>query len=299
MPPVGVGLSGRRSLDRARGHRRPARPPRVRRRAAEPDPDAPGGWRVNAWVKRRPRVPPPGPRRPARWVSSRHATGLRSGSSICSTAGRSRTATLGHRGGSSRAGPRSRRRTPRARGRAHAPSYVNVGAWVGRETRRSHVLVGSCAQVGAGVHLSAGVQVGGVLEPVGARPVIVEDGAFVGGGCGLYDGVVVSVDAVLAAGVVLTGSSRIVDLVGEREIVGSPDAPPLVVPRGGDRPGVRPAGGAFAAAASSSATGSGRSTGWPPQSGPTGPDGRGSCSARGSTVPGRVRPSSRARPSSG
>ena len=82
------------------------------------------------------------------------------------------------------------------------PAYVNVGAWVGRGTMvDSHALVGSCAQVGERVHLSAAVQVGGVLEPVGARPVVVEDDAFVGGGCGLYDGVIVGRGAVLGAGV--------------------------------------------------------------------------------------------------
>ena len=81
----------------------------------------------------------------------------------------------------------------------------------------SHALVGSCAQVGARVHLSAAVQVGGVLEPAGARPVVIEDDAFVGGGCGLYDGVVIGAGAVLGAGVILTGQSRLIDLTNERE----------------------------------------------------------------------------------
>jgi 2,3,4,5-tetrahydropyridine-2-carboxylate N-succinyltransferase len=97
------------------------------------------------------------------------------------------------------------------------PSYVNVGAWVGDATMvDSHVLVGSCAQIGARVHLAAGVTIGGVLEPPGARPVIVEDDAFVGAGCALLDGVLVGREAVIAAGVTLTGTSRLYDLVRER-----------------------------------------------------------------------------------
>ncbi len=129
------------------------------------------------------------------------------------------------------------------------PSYVNVGAWVGEGTMvDSHVLVGSCAQVGARVHLSAGVQIGGVLEPANARPVIVEDDAFVGAQCGLFDGVLVGRGAVLAAGVVLTGTSRLYDLVGERVLEGTPEAP-LAVPSGAVVvPATRPARGAFASA---------------------------------------------------
>jgi 2,3,4,5-tetrahydropyridine-2,6-dicarboxylate N-succinyltransferase len=129
------------------------------------------------------------------------------------------------------------------------PSYVNVGAWVGDGTMiDSHVLVGSCAQVGARVHLSAGVQVGGVLEPANARPVIVEDDAFIGAQCGLFDGVLIGRGAVLAAGVVLTGTSRLYDLVGERLLEGTPDAPLAVPPDAVVVPATRPARGSFAAA---------------------------------------------------
>ena len=129
------------------------------------------------------------------------------------------------------------------------PSYVNVGAWIGADTMvDSHVLVGSCAQVGARVHLSAAVQLGGVLEPPGARPVIVEDDAFVGAGSALLDGVLVRHGAVIAAGVTLTGTSRLYDLVEARVLEGTVDRP-LVVPDGAVViPGTRALHGSFAAA---------------------------------------------------
>jgi 2,3,4,5-tetrahydropyridine-2-carboxylate N-succinyltransferase len=127
------------------------------------------------------------------------------------------------------------------------PSYVNVGAWIGEDTMvDSHVLVGSCAQVGARVHLSAGVTLGGVLEPAGARPVIVEDGAFVGAGSSLLEGVLVGDGAVIAAGVVLTGTSRLYDLVRGRVLSGTPDAPLAVPPGAVVVPGTRSLRGDFA-----------------------------------------------------
>ena len=128
------------------------------------------------------------------------------------------------------------------------PSYVNVGAWVGDGAMiDSHVLVGSCAQIGSRVHLAAGVTIGGVLEPPGARPVIVEDDAFVGAGSSLLEGVLVGRRAVIAAGVVLTGTSRLYDLVREVVHVGTPEAA-LVVPADAVVvPGTRALGGAFAA----------------------------------------------------
>ena len=128
------------------------------------------------------------------------------------------------------------------------PSYVNIGAFVGADTMvDSHVLVGSCAQIGERVHLAAGVTIGGVLEPPGARPVIVEDEAFVGAGSVLLDGVLVRRGAVIGAGVTLTGSSRLYDLVRGRVIVGSTERP-LVVPAGAVVvPGSRAITGEFAA----------------------------------------------------
>ena len=129
------------------------------------------------------------------------------------------------------------------------PSFINVGAWVGEGTMvDSHVLVGSCAQIGVRVHLSAGVQIGGVLEPPGRRPVIVEDEVFVGAQAALLEGVLVGRGVVVAAGVILTGTSRLYDLAREKIIVGTLEEP-LVVPAGAVvAPGVRHLTGDFAAA---------------------------------------------------
>lgn len=112
------------------------------------------------------------------------------------------------------------------------PVFVNIGAYVGGGTLLdSHALVGSCAQVGARVHLSAAAQLGGVLEPVNALPVIVEDEALVGGNCGVYEGTRVGAGAVLAAGVVLTRSTPLYDL--PRGLIHrAQDGQPLVVPDG-------------------------------------------------------------------
>jgi 2,3,4,5-tetrahydropyridine-2,6-dicarboxylate N-succinyltransferase len=97
------------------------------------------------------------------------------------------------------------------------PMYINVGAYVGEGTMvDSHALVGSCAQIGSRVHLSAGAQIGGVLEPAGALPVILEDSVLVGGNCGVYEGAVVRERAVLAPGTILTGGTSVFDLVRDR-----------------------------------------------------------------------------------
>jgi 2,3,4,5-tetrahydropyridine-2-carboxylate N-succinyltransferase len=112
------------------------------------------------------------------------------------------------------------------------PMFVNIGAYVGEGTMvDSHALVGSCAQIGRRVHLSAGAQIGGVIEPVGAMPVIVEDDVLVGGNTGIYEGAVVKTRAVIAAGVVLTGSTPIYDLP-KGTIIRPADGQPLVVPEG-------------------------------------------------------------------
>ncbi len=208
-------------------------------RAAEPDPSAPDGWRVRPDVKAailacfadrtmtswavgpfafhdRANLPPVDPGSDRRIVPG--GTAIRAGAHLAPGV------------------------------IVMPPSYVNVGAWVGPGTMvDSHVLVGSCAQVGSRVHLAAGVTIGGVLEPAGARPVIVEDDAFVGAGSRLLEGVLVSEGTVIGAGVVLTGTSRLYDLVEERELTGTTDRP-LVVPAGAVVvPGSRPAPGAWAA----------------------------------------------------
>jgi 2,3,4,5-tetrahydropyridine-2,6-dicarboxylate N-succinyltransferase len=112
------------------------------------------------------------------------------------------------------------------------PMYVNIGAYVGESSMiDSHALVGSCAQVGARVHVSAAAQIGGVIEPVGALPVIVEDEVLIGGNTGLYEGVIVKSKAVIGAGTVLTGSTPVYDLV-KGEIIRPAADRPLVVPEG-------------------------------------------------------------------
>jgi 2,3,4,5-tetrahydropyridine-2-carboxylate N-succinyltransferase len=112
------------------------------------------------------------------------------------------------------------------------PMYVNIGAWVGPDTLiDSHALIGSCAQVGARVHVSAAAQIGGVIEPVGALPVIIEDEALIGGNTGIYEGAVIKTRAVIGAGTVLTGSTPVYDLV-KGEIIRPTADRPLVVPEG-------------------------------------------------------------------
>ena len=112
------------------------------------------------------------------------------------------------------------------------PMFVNAGAYVDEGTMiDSHALVGSCAQIGKRVHLSAAAQIGGVLEPVGAVPVIIEDDVLVGGGCGVYEGTIVRERAVLAAGTVLTGATPVYDLVEGRVYQRKAEAP-LEIPAG-------------------------------------------------------------------
>ena len=129
------------------------------------------------------------------------------------------------------------------------PAYVNVGAYVGAGTMiDSHALVGSCAQIGERVHLSAAAQVGGVLEPVNAAPVVVENDAIVGGNCGVYEGTIVRARAVLGAGVVLTRGTPVFDLVREC-VYRAEGGRPLEIPEGAVVvPGARTIRGDWAAA---------------------------------------------------
>jgi 2,3,4,5-tetrahydropyridine-2-carboxylate N-succinyltransferase len=196
-------------------------------RAAEPDPSAPAGWRVNAWVKQG------------------ILLGFRLGGIVDMSVGREGAAfpffdksTYPVRHLSLDSGVRivpggSSIRDGVYLGRGVTcmpPMYINAGAWVGDGTLvDSHALVGSCAQVGERVHLSAAAQLGGVLEPVGALPVIVEDDVLIGGNCGVYEGTVVKRRAVLAAGVVLTRSTPVYDLVKET-VHRAPEDGPLVIP---------------------------------------------------------------------
>ena len=215
-------------------------------RAAARDRD--GTWRAVAWVKRGILLgfragamvdlsPPPGARGPVFTFFDKHTMPVR-------------RLTLADGVRVVPGGTSIRRGTYLARGVVcMPPSYVNVGAWVGEGTMiDSHALVGSCAQVGARVHLSAAAQIGGVLEPVNASPVVIEDDVIVGGNCGVYEGTVVRERVVLAAGVVLTRGTPVFDLVKETVYRGSADVP-LEIPAGAVVvPGARAAKGEWAEA---------------------------------------------------
>jgi 2,3,4,5-tetrahydropyridine-2,6-dicarboxylate N-succinyltransferase len=222
-----------------------------RLRAARPDPDAPGGWIVEAAVKRA-ILGRFADRTTREWRVAdawqfRDRAGLPlkdllDGTEARAAAAVNRAWRIVPGGTTVRAGVRLGLGVV-----IMPPSFVNIGAWIGDDAMiDSHVLVGSCAQIGDRVHLAAGVSIGGVLEPPGARPVIVEDDAFIGAGSGLFEGVLVGRGAAIGAGVILTGTSRLYDLVRETVLVGTPDAP-LVVPAGSVVvPGSRQIAGSFA-----------------------------------------------------
>jgi len=196
-------------------------------RAAEPDPEAPLGWRVNAWVKQ--------------GILLGFRLGVLVGSSGEALSfplsfvdkhtypARHFTAEDGVRvvpGGSAvRAGAYV---SPGVV--CMPPMYINAGAYVDEGTMvDSHALVGSCAQVGKRVHLSAAAQIGGVLEPINAAPVIIEDDVLVGGNCGVYEGTLVRSRAVLGAGTILTRGTPVYDLV-RGEVLRAEGDRPLVIP---------------------------------------------------------------------
>ncbi len=195
-------------------------------RAAEPDPAQPTGWRANAWVKQGilvgfrlgglvdmsinlPQAPPFFDKSTYPLKALTLESGVRvvpGGSSIRDGAYVARGVTC------------------------MPPMYINVGAFVDEGTMiDSHALVGSCAQIGKRVHLSAASQIGGVLEPVGALPVIVEDDVLIGGNCGVYEGTLVRKRAVLGTGTILNASTPVYDLVRETVHRASPGQP-LVIP---------------------------------------------------------------------
>jgi len=205
-------------------------------RAAEPDASSPAGWRVNTWVKQG------------------ILLGFRAGDIVDVSADHGRWPftdkdTLPLRRIDPASGIRIVPGGSTVRDGAHLgrgvicmpPMYVNIGAYVGESTLvDSHALVGSCAQVGRRVHLSAGAQIGGVLEPAGALPVIVEDDVLVGGNCGVYEGTIVRKRAVLAAGTILTGSTVLYDLPNGRIIEPLPGMPTIVPEGAVVVPGARP-----------------------------------------------------------
>jgi len=127
------------------------------------------------------------------------------------------------------------------------PAFVNVGAYVDDRTMiDSHALIGSCAQVGKNVHVSAGVQIGGVLEPIGQKPVVIEDGVLLGGNCGIYEGTHIGERAVIGAGCVITASTPVYDLVEGTVYRSTADEPLHIPARAVVIPGSRPAKGDFA-----------------------------------------------------
>ncbi len=194
-------------------------------RSAEPDASSPTGWRVNAWVKRG------------------ILLGFRLGALVDMSTGplsfvdkhtypaRAFTPEDGIRivpGGSS-----VRSGAYLAKGVVMMPpAYVNAGAFVDEGTMiDSHALVGSCAQIGKRVHLSAAAQIGGVLEPVNASPVIIEDDCLIGGNTGVYEGTIVRSKAILAAGTILTRGTPVYDVVNDTVLKATADMP-LIIPSG-------------------------------------------------------------------
>ncbi|MCW5966036.1 MAG: 2,3,4,5-tetrahydropyridine-2,6-dicarboxylate N-succinyltransferase, partial [Bryobacterales bacterium] len=194
-------------------------------RAAEPDASIPVGWRVNPWVKQGILLG----FRMGTLVDMSIETGRQPWFDRSSYPVKQLRVEDGVRvvpGGSSIRDGSFVARTVTCM----PPMYINVGAYVGAGTMvDSHALVGSCAQVGERCHVSAAAQIGGVLEPVGAMPVIIEDDVMVGGNCGVYEGTVVKRRAVLATGVLLNQSTPVFDLV-RGEVLRASDGQPLVIP---------------------------------------------------------------------
>jgi 2,3,4,5-tetrahydropyridine-2-carboxylate N-succinyltransferase len=195
-------------------------------RSAEPDAAAPTGWRVNAWVKR--------------GILLGFRLGALADMSCGNTLSFVDKATYPARKFKPEDGVRIVPGGSSVRSGAYVargvvmmpPAYVNAGAYVDEGTMvDSHALVGSCAQIGKRVHLSAAAQIGGVLEPVNASPVIIEDDVLVGGNTGVYEGTIVRRRAVLAAGTILTRGTPVYDVVNSTVLRATADAP-LIIPEG-------------------------------------------------------------------
>ena len=179
-------------------------------RAAEPDAASPSGWRVNGWVKKGillgfrmggvVDMSIDAARQPFFDKATYPVKRLHAGRAACASCPAARAFATAA--------------TSAAGVTCMPPMYINVGAYVDDGTMiDSHALVGSCAQVGKNCHISAAAQIGGVLEPVGALPVIIEDDVLVGGNCGVYEGTVVKRRAVLGTGTILNRSTPVYDLV--------------------------------------------------------------------------------------
>jgi 2,3,4,5-tetrahydropyridine-2-carboxylate N-succinyltransferase len=194
-------------------------------RSAEPDPQSPSGWRANPWVKKGillgfrmgtivdMSVDPPKQPFYDKSTYPVRTFALSDGVRIVPGGSSIRDGSFLGRGVV-----------------CMPPMFVNVGAYVGENTMiDSHVLVGSCAQIGRNCHISAGTQIGGVLEPVGALPVIIEDDVLLGGNSGVYEGTVVKRRAVLGTGTILNRSIPVYDLVHDRVYTAS-DTQPLIIP---------------------------------------------------------------------
>jgi 2,3,4,5-tetrahydropyridine-2,6-dicarboxylate N-succinyltransferase len=194
-------------------------------RAAEPDPSQPTGWRVNAWVKKGillgfrmgGLVEMSSPGGGAQFFDKatyplKHFSAM-DGVRIVPGGSSIRTGCYVSRGVT-----------------CMPPMYINVGAYVEEGTMvDSHALVGSCAQIGKRCHISAASQIGGVLEPVGAVPVVIEDDVLIGGNCGVYEGTIVKRKAVLGTGTILNRSTPVYDLVRE-QVYRATDDLPLIIP---------------------------------------------------------------------
>jgi 2,3,4,5-tetrahydropyridine-2-carboxylate N-succinyltransferase len=204
-------------------------------RAAEPDASHPTGWRVNPWVKKGILLG----FRFGRLVDHSMDHGRWSffdkDTMPLKTIGIDRQVRLVPGGSAVREGAFIGRGVI-----CMPPMYVNIGAYVAECTLLdSHVLVGSCAQVGARVHVSAGAQIGGVIEPVGALPVIIEDDVLIGGNTGIYEGAVIKKGAVIGAGTIITGSTPVYDLPNGTIIRPGPDFPVVIPERAVVVPGAR------------------------------------------------------------